>query len=99
MKLNGRVRNYNKSKKKVKKMENEKIINAALKMYKKHQEIMKKYHSEHPDKVREASKKYITKMKLEQPERYEAIKLKNRERYQRLKANKVIAIEKTEILL
>ena len=60
-------------------------VSAAIRMYTRHKESMQKYQRSHPEKGRESTERYITKMKLENPERYESIKLKNRERYQQKK--------------
>ena len=56
-------------------------VAAAIKMYVQHKNAMQKYQRRHPEKCRESTQKYIEKMKLEDPQRYELIKLKNRERY------------------
>ena len=65
-------------------MEEDKVLMSAMRMYKRHQETMKKYHLDHPEKTREASKKYIDKMKSEDPVRYQLIKDKNNERYKNI---------------
>ena len=63
-------------------------INSAIRLYKKHQEAVKKYQQENPIKMKEKAKRYYNKLKDSNPEQYKIMLEKKKEQYQQKKALK-----------
>ena len=63
-------------------------INSAIRLYKKHQEAVKKYQQENPVKMKEKDKRYYNKLKEANLEQYKNMLEKKKEQYQQKKALK-----------
>lgn len=64
------------------------ILTPAEKMYQNHLKNVKTYQSKNPDKMKLKQKKYITKMKEEQPEKY-CLFLEKKKQYYKNKKNEL----------
>jgi len=60
-------------------------INSAIRLYKKHQEAVKKYQQENPAKMKEKAKRYYDKLKESNPEQYKSMLEKKKEQYRQKK--------------
>jgi hypothetical protein len=60
-------------------------ISSAIRLYKKHQEAVKKYQQENPAKMKEKAKRYYDKLKESNPEQYKSMLEKKKEQYRQKK--------------